>query len=113
MKFAFEKDFENPDFIDGSPLTLPSLLLGGVLNGDASTFSATESGARDCPVASEERDLDGIFGFPARLIGGGTGGAEATGRSPLRGSAAGAAGELDGKKSFESAPGVGLRLGIL
>jgi hypothetical protein len=75
----------------GSSLWL-SLLLGGVLKGDTSTTSKDVSGAR-VPRASgsTEWDLLGILGFPARFTGGGTGGADDTGRSPLRGSALGVA----------------------
>lgn len=82
--------FEKPGITGGvgSPFVLPPLLLGGVLNGETSAAASTEaSGARDDRVAgSVDCDLVGTFGFPARLMGGGTGGAEATGRSPLRGS---------------------------
>lgn len=82
--------FEKPGITGGvgSPLALPPLLLGGVLNGDTSAAASEEaSGASvDRTDGSVECDLFGTLGFPARLTGGGIGGAEATGRSPLRGS---------------------------
>jgi hypothetical protein len=66
-------------------------LLGGVLKGDRSSVLSVEaSGASDSRAAtSAECDLLGIFGFPARLMGGGTGGAETVGRSPFRRSTGG------------------------
>jgi hypothetical protein len=83
--------FENPGMAGGdvSSFALPPLLLGGVLKGDTSAASDEFSGARLVRViGSTDRGLLGIFGFPARFTGGGTGGAEAVGRSFLRGSAA-------------------------
>lgn len=88
MNFGFEKPGITGG--EGSPLALPPLLLGGVLKGDTSAGSAEVSGAKDVRRVdgSTERGLVGIFGFPARFTGGGTGGVEAVGRSFLRGSAA-------------------------
>lgn len=99
---------------DGSPFALPPLLLGGVLKGDTSAASKEVSGANVARAAvSIECDLDGIFGLPARLTGGGTGGAEAAGRSPLRGSPDGAEAAFEENSGLESRAGVVLRLGIL
>jgi hypothetical protein len=74
----------------GSPLVL-SLLLGGVLKGETSTASEEVSGTRFAR-AGESTDIGfgAILGFPARLMGGGTGGTEGAGRSCLRGSVEGA-----------------------
>jgi hypothetical protein len=80
-------------------------LLGGVLNGEtlSSVLSARCSGANDSRVAiSAECDLFGIFGFPARLTGGGTGGAETLGRSALRMSIGSPAPGLVGNSDFDS-----------
>lgn len=110
MYFGFEK----PGIAggDGSPFALP-LLLGGVLKGDTSAASDEFSGARLARAASTDCDLLGIFGLPARLIGGGTDGAEDADFSPLRGSAEGVAAALVGNRGFESSEGVPSRLGIL
>ena len=100
---------------EGSSLKLPPLLLGGVLKGDISAASEA-SGAKFARVVSTECDLAAILGFPARLTGGGTGGADDTGRSPLRGSLEGPLPVLAGKRGFASrldAELVELRLGIL
>jgi hypothetical protein len=107
--------FENPGMTGGDcSALLPSLLLGGVLNGDTSAASDEGSGASVArPAGSTVCGLAGIFGFPARLTGGGTGGAEESGLSLLRGSAAGAAPVWDGKRGCESKAGVASRLGIL
>jgi hypothetical protein len=108
--------FEKPGMTggEGSPLTLSPLLLGGVLNGDTSAASDVASGAR-FPRAegSTESDFGGILGFPARFTGGGTGGADDTGRSPFRGSLEGPLPVWVGNTGFASTPGVPLRLGIL
>lgn len=70
-----------------SPLALSPLLLGGVLKGDRSTASDVASGARFARAAvSTECDFGAILGFPARFTGGGTGGADAVGRSLFCGS---------------------------
>jgi hypothetical protein len=99
---------------EGSPLTLPSLLLGGVLKGDTSAGSGIVSGARVArAVGSPFCGLPASFGFPARLTGGGIGGTEEVGRSLLRGSAAGTAAACEGKSGFESRAGVASRLDIL
>lgn len=67
-------------------------------------------------VGSTECDLLlSILGLPARLTGGGTGGAEAAGIPFLRGSADGVVTVLDCKNGagLDSTAGVELRLGIL
>jgi len=103
---------------EGSSFILPPLLLGGVLKGDISAASEV-SGTKFARVVSTEWDLVSIFGFPARLTGGGTGGADDTGRSPLRGSLEGPLLVLAEKRGFTSRVGVELvelgelRLGIL
>jgi hypothetical protein len=82
--------FENPGMAGGvaSSFVLP-LLLGGVLKGDTSA-SEDASGASDArAVVSIDCGLLGIFGLPARFIGGGMDGTVDVGRSFLRGSAAG------------------------
>jgi hypothetical protein len=87
--------FENPGMAGGvaSSLVLP-LLLGGVLNGETSAASEDASGASDAlAVVSIACGLFGIFGLPARFMGGGIDGVMDVGRSFLRGSAAGAAPE--------------------
>jgi hypothetical protein len=62
---------------EGSPFALPPLLLGGVLNGDTSAASDEVSGARFERVGvSAESGFGPILGFPARLTGGGAGGAD-------------------------------------
>ena len=90
-------------------------LLGGVLKGDrSSVLSVKASGASDSrPAISAECDLLGIFGFPARLTGGGTGGAEAVGLSPFRRSAGGPTPGPGGNSGFESWLGVTVRAAIL
>ena len=99
---------------EDSPLTLSPLLLGGVLKGEMSAASDVASGARFVRAGkSTEIDFGGIFGLPARFTGGGTGGAEDTGRSPFRGSFAGPLPVWAGNVGFASAAGVPLRLGIL
>jgi hypothetical protein len=98
---------------EGSAL-LPSLLLGGVLNGDTSAGSEVISGARVArAVESPFCGLPASFGFPARLTGGGIGGTEVVGRSLLRGSAAGTAAGFEAKSGLESRAGVASRLDIL
>lgn len=100
---------------------LPSLLLGGVLNGEVLSPrpSKAGSGAKvDLVVGSAECDLLGILGLPARLMGGGTGGVEAAGlvrsKDPLlRGSTEETTAEFDGRNGFPSKVGVDVRLGIL
>lgn len=100
---------------------LPSLLLGGVLNGEVLSPrpSKVGSGANvDLAVGSAECDLLGILGLPARLMGGGTEGVEAAGlvrsKDPLlRGSTEETATEFDGRNGFPSKAGVDVRLGIL
>jgi len=109
--------FENPGITggEGSPFVL-SPLLGGVLKGDTSFPSDEFSGAkleRATAAVSTGCGFVGIFGFPARFIGGGTGGADEAGRSIFRGSALGAATVFVGKRGFESSAGVESRLGIL
>jgi hypothetical protein len=67
---------------------LPALL-GGVLKGDIRSSSDLAAGSRlvlGRAAVFTDCGLLGIFGFPARLTGGGMGGAEEVGRSPLRGS---------------------------
>jgi len=97
----------------------PPLLLGGVLNGDTPPEcpSASGSGAKeDLAPGSTECDLLISFGFPARLMGGGTGGAEAIERSKvplLRGSPEELATEEAAKSGFVSSTGVPARLAIL
>jgi hypothetical protein len=99
---------------EDSPLTLSPLLLGGVLNGEMSAASDVASGARFARAeGSAESDFGGILGLPARFTGGGTGGAEDTGRSPFRGSLAGPLPVCVGNIGFASIAGVPLRLGIL
>ena len=90
MYFGFEKPGITGG--DGSPLTLSPLLLGGVLKGDTSAASDEFSGAKVArPPWSSDCGLLGIFGFPARFTGGGTGGADEFDRSPFRGSVLGVA----------------------
>lgn len=101
-----------------SPFALPSALLGGVLNGETppSKPSAPGSGASVARMLdSVECDLLGIFGFPARLTGGGTGGADAVGPPFFRGSVEDAIMVLDCKMGgcLGSIAGVETRLGIL
>jgi len=106
--------FEKPGITggEGSPL-LPPSLLGGVLKGDTSAASDALSGARLERVAiSPGRDLLGILGFPARFTGGGIGGAEATGRSILRGSALGNEPVWDGNRGFALVAGRPSRVGV-
>lgn len=65
---------------------LPALL-GGVLKGEmrsSSDFAAGSRLARGFAGVSSACGLDGIFGFPARLTGGGIGGADEIVRSCLR-----------------------------
>lgn len=110
MAFGFEYPANTGG--EGSPLTLPALL-GGVLKGDAVSSTALweASGAKVArAIASTEDDFGGIFGFPARLMGGGTGGAEATDRSLLRGSLDGDMSALEKKGDFDSNAGVPSRL---
>lgn len=70
-------------------LVLPALL-GGVLNGDMRSSSdlAGSRLALGFAVVSIDCGFEGILGLPARLTGGGMGGAEAVGRSLFRGSPA-------------------------
>lgn len=112
---AFILGFENPGMTggEGSPFALPSLLLGGVLKGDISAASEEASGARFARVVSTECDFGAILGLPARFTGGGTGGADDTGRSLLRGSFELPLLVLLGNTVFGSLPGVVPRLGIL
>lgn len=83
-------DSTNPD---SSLLGLPSWLLGGVLKGETRSGASSCSGASVVlPEGSIEAGFAGIFGFPARLMGGGTGGADEAWRSKtalLRGSVEG------------------------
>jgi len=107
---------ENPGITGGEGAFALPLLLGGVLKGDTSAASADDSGAsevRGTGVGSAECDLLGILGFPARFMGGGTGGADEIGRSLLRGSAAGPDPVCCGNSGLESAAGVPWRLGSL
>jgi hypothetical protein len=98
---------------EGSPFALPPLLLGGVLNGDTSAASDEVSGARfERTGGSAECGFGPILGFPALLTGGGTGGADATDPSRLRGSLEGPLPVAVGKTGLESSAGVELRLGI-
>lgn len=65
---------------------------------------------------STECDLAGIFGFPARLTGGGAGGVETLCRSegpPFLASMDTPMVELGARLGFDSSPGVLFRLGIL
>lgn len=105
---------EKPGITGGDGSFALPLLLGGVLKGETSAASDEASGAKEVRVdVSTDCGLLSIFGFPARFMGGGTGGADEVGRSPLRGSAVGAAPDWDGNKGFESKEGVASRLGIL
>jgi hypothetical protein len=81
--------FENPGITGGEESSFVlSPLLGGVLKGDTSFASEKLSGASVLRAGvSTDWLLLGIFGFPARFIGGGTGGADEIGRSVFRGSA--------------------------
>jgi hypothetical protein len=87
-----------------------------VLKGDALSKcdSASWSGASVDPgPGSPDGGLLNSFGFPARLMGGGTGGAIERSKVPLlRGSPAGLAVEV-AKRGFPSSAGVAARLGIL
>ena len=86
-----------------SPPGLPSLLAGGVLKGDTSPISEEGSGAKEGRfVVSADCGFAGILGFAARLIGGGTGDVEETGRSFLRGFGVKAIGGPEGNKGFDS-----------
>jgi hypothetical protein len=106
--------FEKPGITggEGSPL-LPLSLLGGVLKGDTSAASGAFSGAKVERVAtSTGSGLLGILGFPALFTGGGMGGAEATGRSILRGSALGSEPVWDGNRGFALVEGRPSRRGV-
>jgi hypothetical protein len=106
--------FEKPGITggEGSPL-LPPSLLGGVLKGDTSAGSDAFSGARDDRVTrSPGGGLLAILGFPARFTGGGMGGAEAIGRSILRGSALGSEPVWDGNRGFALKEGTPSRVGV-
>lgn len=110
MYFGLEK----PGITGGDGCFALPLLLGGVLKGETSAVSDEASGAKEARVdGSVECGLLGILGFPARFIGGGTGGADEVGRSPLRGSAEDATLCCAGNRGFESNEGVASRLGIL
>jgi hypothetical protein len=107
--------FENPGMTggEGSPFALFPLLLGGVLNGDTSAASDDVSGARfERTGGSADCGFGAILGFPARLTGGGTGGADEVDPSRLRGSLEDPLPVVAGRTGFESNAGVELRLGI-
>lgn len=110
---AFGLGLGNAELTGGDDSPSP-LLLGGVLKGDRSAASCEASGARlPWAAASTECDFWPILGLPARFTGGGTGGADDTGRSLFRGSFDGLVFAVAGKTGFESWPGVVPRLGIL
>jgi hypothetical protein len=86
---------------------LPALL-GGVLNGDmrsSSDFAGSRL-ALGFAMVSIDCGFEGIFGLPARFTGGGMGGAEAVGRSFLRGSPDTLDPVAVADKGFASGPGV-------
>ena len=94
---------------------LPALL-GGVLNGEmrsSSDFAAGSKLARGRATVFTAWGLLTIFGFPARFTGGGIGGAEAVGRSPLRGSPERLEPVAVADSGFGSRPGVPFLLAIL
>lgn len=87
---------------------LPALL-GGVLKGEtrsSSDFAAGSKLALGFAVISSGCGLLKIFGFPARLTGGGIGGADAVGRSFLRGSPDMLEPVAVAESGFASKPGV-------
>lgn len=115
MPFGFEA-MGNAGGEGFGAFALPALL-GGVLKGEMRSSSDLAAGSRlalgRAVAVSTGCGLLGIFGFPARLTGGGIGGAEAVGRSLLRGSP----GTLDpvvvADSGFASRPGVPFLLTIL
>jgi hypothetical protein len=94
---------------------LPALL-GGVLKGEMRSSSDLVAGSRLAlgrAGVSTGCGLLGILGLPARFTGGGIGGAEEVGRSPLRGSPGCPEPVWVADKGFTSKPGVPFRLAIL
>lgn len=94
---------------------LPALL-GGVLKGEmrsSSDFAAGSRLARGRVGVSTDCGLLAILGFPARLTGGGIGGAEAVGRSFFRGSPETLEPVAVAERGFASGPGVPFLLAIL
>lgn len=94
---------------------LPALL-GGVLKGEMRSSSDLEAGSRlalGLIAVSTGCGLASIFGFPARLTGGGMGGAEATGLSLWRTSPDTLDPVAVAESDLISAPGVPFLLAIL
>lgn len=94
---------------------LPALL-GGVLKGEMRSSSDLAAGsrlARGFAGVSIACGLAAILGFPARLTGGGIGGADETGRSGLRDSPDTLDPVAVAESGFASGPGVPFRLAIL
>lgn len=86
---------------------LPALL-GGVLKGEMRSSSdlAGSKLALGFATVSIDCGFEGIFGLPARLTGGGMGGADAVGRSFLRGSPDTLEPVAVAESGFASGPGV-------
>lgn len=96
-------------------LALPALL-GGVLKGEMRSSSDLPTGSKlalGFAVASAGSGLAAIFGFPARLTGGGMGGADAVGLSPLRESPDVLEPVAVAESDLTSVPGVPFRLAVL
>lgn len=94
---------------------LPALL-GGVLKGEYRSSSDLAAGSRLAlgrAAGSMACGLLGIFGFPARLTGGGMDGAEAVGRSPFWGSPGCAEPVVVAESGFASSPEVPFLLAVL
>jgi|SRR5690242_7792328 len=96
-------------------LALPALL-GGVLKGEMRSSSDLPTGSKlalGFAVASAGCGLVAIFGFPARLTGGGIGGADAVGLSPFRESPDMLEPVAVAESDLTSVPGVPFRLAVL
>lgn len=94
---------------------LPALL-GGVLKGEMRSSSDLAAGSRltlGFAGVSTDGGLGAILGFPARLTGGGIGGAEAVGLSIFRGSPEVLDPVAVAESDFTSRPGVPFLLAIL